>query len=244
MMRFTVGIYHFPRRALNISSRNRVNHAKQQQQCRYNSSESEITKQTTSPSPSPSSTNAVISGQSPPPPPPSPPRPSTASPASAGASVPGVPGVGKNTSLSLRDRLRSSPMGKIADTYSRAQNKRPYWTQIICTLFIYLCADLSAQLLVPSLAGSQSQDDRDEVGEGVDDPGGTRDSTVAVQKTQEGKHYATTGEEGVQYDPLRTLRHLTVGAVACIPAYEWYVEKETWKLYCRYFCFILHPSIP
>ncbi|KAK2593638.1 hypothetical protein QQS21_008642 [Conoideocrella luteorostrata] len=40
---------------------------------------------------------------------------------------------------------RLGPLTKAANAYSRSQNKRPYTTQVVGALVIYLCADLSAQ---------------------------------------------------------------------------------------------------
>ena len=96
--------------------------------------------------------------------------------------------------------LRNSVLGRAADAYSRSQDTRPYWTQFWSTVAIYLCGDLVAQLL---FSGESGQTDEDEEKE-VDEDGEKR----------------STGLFGT-YDPLRTVRHLTVGAVAAIPVYRW-----------------------
>lgn len=58
---------------------------------------------------------------------------------------------------------------------------------------VYFCGDLAAQLFFSGDA--QEEKEKEDQGE---------NSTAA-------------------YDPLRTLRHLTVGAVAAIPVYRWCV---------------------
>ncbi|KAK2810100.1 hypothetical protein FQN50_003294 [Emmonsiellopsis sp. PD_5] len=109
----------------------------------------------------------------------------------------------------LRQIIKSSPIGRAGDYYSRMQDRRPYWTQLWCTLFIYLCGDLSAQLFVGEGAG----DDKEGKAKGVD---GVKDG---------GGGGGGDGAEGKAkgYDPVRTVRHLTVGAVACIPSYKWFM---------------------
>ncbi|PGH09395.1 hypothetical protein AJ79_05707 [Helicocarpus griseus UAMH5409] len=154
----------------------------------------------------------------PPTPPPPPqreqvPDPTTPAPTSAGASISAVPAStaidntatatrsssSSTSSRSLRQFIHSSPIGRAADFYSRMQSRRPYWTQLWCTLFIYLCGDLSAQLFVGDMGGKEEE-------------GGN--------EVNEGK-----SETGImaRYDPLRTARHLTVGAVACVPGYRWFM---------------------
>lgn len=38
---------------------------------------------------------------------------------------------------------------------------------------------------------------------------------------------------GELYDPIRTLRMLTIGAIAAIPGYKWYVMMNSWFPYCQ-----------
>ncbi|EEA25606.1 hypothetical protein TMatcc_006160 [Talaromyces marneffei ATCC 18224] len=98
------------------------------------------------------------------------------------------------TARSIGEIIKSGPIGRFGNWYTNAQHKRPYVTQLASSFIVYLAGDLSAQLLFPS-----------EV------------------KTTENKD----GEEGetatVGYDPLRTLRHLTVGLVSSIPSYKWFM---------------------
>lgn len=93
------------------------------------------------------------------------------------------------------------------------------------TIVIYLCADLCAQLLV--------------AGEGTD----------IVDKKEEGEQAQAQNEPAgsawERYDPLRTARHLTVGAVAAIPVYRWYVNHLNFYIIelatngqCRRFMFL------
>ncbi|PGG97895.1 hypothetical protein AJ80_09620 [Polytolypa hystricis UAMH7299] len=150
--------------------------------------------------PSSSSKPEYPAANPPPPPPPTAtnyaPAPASASAlASAGASIPAIP---ETTLRLLRRKIKSGFLGQAADFYSRAQTKRPYWTQLLSTLFIYLCGDLSAQFLVPD-----NNSERGKVGDGEEE--------------------SEEGHVGAGYDPLRTLRHLTVGAVAAIPGYKWFM---------------------
>lgn len=71
---------------------------------------------------------------------------------------------------------RLGPLTRAAEGYARAQRKRPLTTQLISSLVIYFCADLSAQ----NMSGSD-------------------------------------------YNPERTMRSLTIGAISSIPSYKWYV---------------------
>jgi len=66
------------------------------------------------------------------------------------------------------------PLSRMINAYSQTQEKRPWVTQLVTSLFIYFCCDLSAQYI-----------------------------------------------NGDKYDHMRTLRHLTIGAISSIPAYAW-----------------------
>ncbi|CAK7211643.1 hypothetical protein SCUCBS95973_001184 [Sporothrix curviconia] len=72
---------------------------------------------------------------------------------------------------------RLGPLTWAADSYGRAQRRRPYWTQLISALVIAFCADMSVQRM----------------------------------------------NRGEPYDPKRTLRSLTIGAISAIPGYKWFV---------------------
>ncbi|EEQ84221.1 hypothetical protein RJZ56_003270 [Blastomyces dermatitidis] len=113
------------------------------------------------------------------------------------------------TSRSLKQIIQASPIGRAADFYSRMQSRRPYWTQLWCTLLIYLCGDLSAQLFVGDGGGK----DKDKTKEKVEKEG------------KGGANDEVEREEGMmaRYDPLRTVRHLTVGGLAAVPGYKWFM---------------------
>lgn len=100
-----------------------------------------------------------------------------------------VPGSGAAGRLLVR-----SGVGPVLQGYAKIQAQRPYTTQICTSIVIWLCGDLSAQLLSPR--------------EPID---GENDGSF--DKSQDPQ----------EYDPWRTARHLTVGIVASIPSYEWYV---------------------
>ena len=112
---------------------------------------------------------------------------------SAGASTP--PFTNGSTSRSFSHILQAGPVGRFARSYSRVQDRRPYLTQICSSIVIYLCGDLTAQYLFPSEPGKPTTGNQD--GDGH------------------------SGQETGWYDPLRTLRHLTVGIGSSIPSYNW-----------------------
>lgn len=99
---------------------------------------------------------------------------------------------------SVRNVLEQSALGRLGRSYARAQDKHPYTTQVCSSIVVYLCGDLSAQLLFPTETTAKVQHD-DSLGH--DD--------------RERAH------SGRSYDPWRTLRHLTVGIGSSIPAYKW-----------------------
>ena len=51
---------------------------------------------------------------------------------------------------SLRHIIADGPLGRLGRSYSRIQERRPYTTQLWSSIIVYLCGDLSAQLLFPS----------------------------------------------------------------------------------------------
>lgn len=101
-----------------------------------------------------------------------------------------VSGLGAGGRLLMR-----SGLGPVLQGYTKIQAQRPYTTQICTSISIWLCGDLSAQLLFPPEPIDDSEND------------GSFDKSQGPQ----------------EYDPWRTARHLTVGIVASIPSYEWYV---------------------
>lgn len=115
---------------------------------------------------------------------------------SAGGSTAPVP------ARSLRDVIQAGPVGRLGRVYSRAQQRRPYVTQLCSSVVVYLCGDLSAQLWFPS-EPAKSKDKEEGKGERTDDGG---------------------SGGGSAYDPYRTMRHLAVGIGSSIPSYNWYVH--------------------
>lgn len=82
----------------------------------------------------------------------------------------------------------------ILQGFAKIQAQRPYATQICTSIVIWLCGDLSAQLLSLS--------------EPIDS-----ENDGSFDKSQDPQ----------EYDSWQTARHLTIGIVASIPSYEWYV---------------------
>ncbi|KAF5014633.1 hypothetical protein F66182_14312, partial [Fusarium sp. NRRL 66182] len=125
-----------------------------------------------------------------------PPPPTGSVTTSAGAATTPLPAVRSSSSRrSVVEIIKSGPICRFGNWYTNAQHKRPYITQLASSLIIYMAGDLSAQLLFPSEVKTAGNKDGEEGGDSV----------------------ATVG-----YDPLRTLRHLTVGLVSSIPSYKWY----------------------
>jgi hypothetical protein len=52
--------------------------------------------------------------------------------------------------LRLRESIKAGPAGKLGRWYARVQHERPYTTQFWSSIVIYLCGDLSAQMLFPA----------------------------------------------------------------------------------------------
>ncbi|KAE8411934.1 hypothetical protein BDV36DRAFT_71408 [Aspergillus pseudocaelatus] len=110
-------------------------------------------------------------------------------------------------SRSLRDVIVEGPLGKLGRSYSRIQERRPYATQFWSSIVVYLCGDLSAQVLFPS--DNKSAKDT------------ARGNSESSSKTESEDNDSATSGGG--YDPWRTLRHLTVGAGSSIPSYNWFM---------------------
>ncbi|QSS60125.1 integral membrane protein [Histoplasma capsulatum] len=127
---------------------------------------------------------------------------------------PSSPSSSATTSKSFRQIIQSSAIGRAADFYSRIQSRRPYWTQLWCTLFIYLCGDLSAQLFVGDGGGKAKDKDKD-MEKKVNKKNGEQERGMGDEVEKEGVM--------ARYDPLRTVRHMTVGALAAVPGYKWFM---------------------
>lgn len=84
--------------------------------------------------------------------------------------------------------------------YGRAQQRRPYVTQLLSTLMIYFLGDLSAQRISPSptITNMTSKCDR------------TMEDSV---EHEDRKHH----------DPSRTVRTLLIGGISSIPNYRWFL---------------------
>ncbi|KAE8143343.1 hypothetical protein BDV38DRAFT_277370 [Aspergillus pseudotamarii] len=106
-------------------------------------------------------------------------------------------------SRSLRDVIVEGPLGKLGRSYSRIQERRPYATQFWSSIVVYLCGDLSAQVLFPSDSKSAKET--------------ARGNSESSSKTESEDNDSATSGGG--YDPWRTLRHLTVGAGSSIPSF-------------------------
>ncbi|CAL5871652.1 uncharacterized protein PFLUO_LOCUS5905 [Penicillium psychrofluorescens] len=127
--------------------------------------------------------------------------------ASAGAATP--PATASTTaktvarSRGLREIIKAGPLGRTGRWYSRVQEKRPYTTQVCSSIIIYLCGDLSAQIMFPSEAPGPAKVVQN-------DSTGSKD--VGEQEAS----------SGGGYDPWRTVRHLIVGTGSSIPSYNWF----------------------
>nr|CAF32093.1 hypothetical protein AfA19D12.025 [Aspergillus fumigatus] len=88
--------------------------------------------------------------------------------------------------------IQAGPIGRLADSYARVQQRRPYATQVVSSIVVYLCGDLSAQLLFPSESPAQTSRVASE------------EKPADSAEDGEGKAASSGG-----YDPLRTMRHLT-----------------------------------
>lgn len=96
-------------------------------------------------------------------------------------------------------RIQASSLGRALLWYGDKQ-KRPYWTQFFSTVVIFLLSDFSAQLLVPWITNDTTRDD---------------------QETQSGDNTETSKGILEKYDPVRTLRHVSIGGFVAIPSYTW-----------------------
>jgi hypothetical protein len=134
----------------------------------------------------------------------SPPQQSNTLAASAGAATP--PSTHSLTrSRGFRELIKAGPIGKVGRWYARVQNERPYTTQFWSSIVIYLCGDLSAQMLFPAEVLPEKGD-------------------AQAQPQAQAEHGDGDGNDGprtVGYDPYRTMRHLVVGAGSSIPSYNW-----------------------
>ncbi|KAJ5901886.1 hypothetical protein N7495_002414 [Penicillium taxi] len=124
--------------------------------------------------------------------------------ASAAAGAATAPTAATARSRTFRDVINASPLGRFGRWYSQIQERRPYATQIYSSIIIYLCGDLSAQMFFPPEEPPTKAD--------LD---GSRDLDSGEDKKERSRWSA--------YDPLRTLRHLIVGAGSSIPSYNWFM---------------------
>ncbi|KAI0106156.1 hypothetical protein GGR51DRAFT_518010 [Nemania sp. FL0031] len=87
---------------------------------------------------------------------------------------------------------RLGPLTRAGQAYAHAQRTRPWVTQVVSALVIYLCADFGAQKM------SQAQ-----------------------TETEDGGEDGAKGE-GRTHDWARTARSLVIGGTAAIPGFIWY----------------------
>ncbi|KAF2498558.1 hypothetical protein BU16DRAFT_434815, partial [Lophium mytilinum] len=85
--------------------------------------------------------------------------------------------------------------------YGRAQQRRPYVTQLLSSLAIYFFGDLSAQRISPSPTTSETT--KRATGENNEDG----DEQIPERK----------------WDPARTGRALLIGGISSIPSYRWFL---------------------
>ncbi|OOQ90350.1 putative integral membrane protein, Mpv17/PMP22 family [Penicillium brasilianum] len=107
-------------------------------------------------------------------------------------------------SRGLREIIRAGPLGQLGRWYARVQERKPYATQICSSIVVYLCGDLSAQLLFPSEAPPPAKS--------------TEEDAKALENGDDKEV-----SRGGGYDPWRTVRHLIVGASSSIPSYNWFM---------------------
>ncbi|RAK73647.1 Mpv17/PMP22 family protein [Aspergillus fijiensis CBS 313.89] len=134
----------------------------------------------------------------------SPPNAQTAASASGAPVVP-TPTAAQTGSRSLLQIIQAGPVGRVARAYSRVQERRPYATQLWSSVIVYLCGDLSAQLLFPA------------------DPAPATATAQSSEGEKAGSEEKKEERAGGGYDPLRTLRHLTVGVGSSIPTFKWFM---------------------
>lgn len=133
------------------------------------------------------------------------PTPSTSSqPANTAAAAAPTSANAVARSGGICEIIKASPVGRLGRWYARVQERKPYATQLYSSIIIYLCGDLSAQMLFPSEAPSLAKSDQE-------------DSKASTQPNNEDGKEASRGV----YDPWRTARHLIVGVGSSIPSYNW-----------------------
>lgn len=114
--------------------------------------------------------------------------------------------------------IKAGTVGKFGRWYARVQERKPYTTQFWSSIVIYLCGDLSAQMLFPSEVPAPAKSDSEDADGAAQGDGAT----------------VSAG-----YDPLRTLRHLCVGAGSSIPSYKWFMFLGNYFNYPSRFLSIL-----
>ena len=130
------------------------------------------------------------------------PPPNTAAAAAGAATTPAA--ANPAARRGFRQIIQASPLGRFGRWYADVQARKPYTTQVWSSIVIYLCGDLSAQLLFPSEKPAPAKNDGDD--------------SKAPAQLKDGDEKEVTH---VGYDPLRTVRHLIVGTGSSIPSYIW-----------------------
>lgn len=161
-----------------LSSRSPRQHRKSGTKSESSNPELQSKPSESNPSPGPARENTNANAAQPKDTPPSPPPPGSVA-SSAGAPTPPVPPA--TAVRSLRESIARGPLGKLARGYARVQERRPYATQICSSVVIYLCGDLSAQMLFPTERPQTGEGDADGGRTGGYDPARTtRHLTVGV----------------------------------------------------------------
>ncbi|KAJ1333221.1 protein Mpv17 [Microdochium nivale] len=108
---------------------------------------------------------------------------------------------------------RLGPVTRAGEAYAKAQRRRPYVMQTAATLVIYLAGDLCAQYI-----GRDTTTTTDIANDTNNSGAKTTDTTLQQQQQQQQQPSFAS-----QYDPYRTLRSMTIGGLAAIPGWHWFL---------------------
>lgn len=93
--------------------------------------------------------------------------------------------------------------------YGRAQEARPYTTQIFSSLAIYFLGDLLSQYIEHSPVSDRGKDGQD---------GENPNTQVSEAETSQW-----------HYDPYRSVRALIIGGTFSLPSYHWFLFLSHWR---------------
>ncbi|KAH7031436.1 uncharacterized protein B0I36DRAFT_363126 [Microdochium trichocladiopsis] len=115
---------------------------------------------------------------------------------------------------------RLGPLTRAGQAYARTQRRHPYLTQTAATLVIYCAGDVAAQYIgrddAPVATASSSSSS-------------TTPSTTTTTTTKTATSIANEPLQpqppsfSSQYDPIRTLRSMSIGGLAAIPGWHWFL---------------------